>query len=72
MQVERPLLDRDKDRKVTIENMIVINIHYGGIFLFFYPFVRRLYEKKNQGLGNDGETRPLKLRFITAPIKTRH
>jgi len=46
MQVERPLLDRDKDRKVMIENMIIINIHYGGIFLFFFPFTKRLSEKK--------------------------
>jgi len=49
MQVERPLLERDKDRKVTIENMIVINIHYGRIFLFFLFRDVFIWKKKRLG-----------------------
>lgn len=69
MQVERPLLDRDKDRKVTIENMIVHKYLLRWEF-FIFSFHAYIWKKiKVWTTRRRGSS--LKLHFITA-IKMRH
>jgi len=48
MQVERPLLDRDKDRKVTIENMIAYHKYSLTAVVFLYFSFRDAYLKKSR------------------------